>query len=55
MRKDAEANEEVDKKRKEIVEARNMADTLIYAVEKTIKDSGDKITPEDKKNVEEKQ
>ena len=54
MRKDAEANEEVDKKRKEIVEARNMADTLIYAVEKTIKDSGDKITPEDKKNVEEK-
>ncbi len=54
MRKDAEANEEVDKKRKEIVEARNMADTLIYAVEKTIKDAGDKITPEDKKNVEEK-
>ena len=54
MRKDAEANEEVDKKRKEIVEARNMADTLIYAVEKTIKDAGDKIMPEDKKNVEEK-
>ena len=54
MRKDAEANEEDDKKRKEAVEARNMADTLIYTVEKTLKDAGDKISTEDKKDVEEK-
>ena len=54
MRKDAEANEEDDKKRKEAVEARNMADTLIYTVEKTLKDDGDKISTEDKKDVEER-
>ena len=54
MRKDAEANEEEDKKKKDMVEVRNTAETLIYTVEKTLKDAGDKIQEEDKKDVEEK-
>jgi len=54
MRKDAEAHEEEDKKKREMVEARNMADTLLYTVEKTLKDAGDKVGAGDKKDVEEK-
>ena len=54
MRKDAQTHEEEDKKRKELVEARNMADTLLYSVGKTLKDAGDKVSPQDKKDVEEK-
>ena len=54
MRKDAQTHEEEDKKRKELVEVRNMADTLLYSVEKTLKDAGDKVSLQDKKDVEEK-
>ncbi len=54
MRKDAEAHAEEDKKQKELVEIRNMADSLIYTSEKTVKDAGDKATDEEKKEVEEK-
>jgi molecular chaperone DnaK len=43
MMKDAEANAEEDRKRKELVEARNNADQLVYSVDKTIKDLGDKV------------
>jgi molecular chaperone DnaK len=43
MMKDAEANAEEDRKRKETVEARNEADQLIYSTEKTLKDLGDKV------------
>lgn len=43
MMKDAEAHAEEDRKRKELVEARNQADQLIYTVDKTIKDLGDKV------------
>lgn len=43
MMKDAEAHAEEDRKRKELVEARNQADQLIYSVDKTIKDLGDKV------------
>ncbi|HZG76908.1 MAG TPA: molecular chaperone DnaK [Paenibacillus sp.] len=43
MVKEAERNAEEDRKRKELVEARNTADQLIYTVEKTIKDLGDKV------------
>ncbi|MFM9279807.1 molecular chaperone DnaK [Paenibacillus jiagnxiensis] len=42
MMKDAELHAEEDKKRKELVEAKNSADQLIYSVDKTIKDLGDK-------------
>ncbi len=54
MKKDAEAHADEDKKKKELVEARNMADTLIFSTEKAIKDAGDKITVDEKKPVEEK-
>ncbi len=54
MRKDAEAHAEEDKKQKELVEIRNMADSLIYTSEKTVKDAGDKVTDDEKKEVEEK-
>lgn len=53
MRKDAEAHAEEDKKKKELIEARNMADTLVYTTEKAMRDAGDKITADEKKPVEE--
>jgi molecular chaperone DnaK len=43
MMKDAEAHAEEDRKRKELVEVRNQADQLVYTVDKTIKDLGDKV------------
>lgn len=43
MMKDAEAHADEDRKRKELVEARNNADQLVYSVDKTIKDLGDKV------------
>ena len=42
-----------DKKKKEMVEAKNQADTLIYTAEKTLSDAGDKVSDEDKKPVTE--
>jgi molecular chaperone DnaK len=51
--KDAEMHAEDDKKKKEIVEARNSADALIYSTEKSIKDLGDKVDSETKSKVEE--
>jgi len=54
MQKDAEKHAEEDKKKKELIEAKNMADSLIYTTEKTLKDAGDKVSAEDKKDVEEK-
>jgi molecular chaperone DnaK len=49
MRKDAEAHAEEDLKRKELIEARNLADNAVYTAEKTLRDLGDKI-PEDMKS-----
>ena len=54
MKKDAEAHASEDKKKQEAIETKNLADTLIYTCEKTIKDAGDKIKPEDKKEIEDK-
>ncbi|MDP3964584.1 MAG: molecular chaperone DnaK [bacterium] len=54
MKKDAEVHATEDKKKKELIEARNIADTLVYTAEKTIRDGKDKIKDEDKKAVEEK-
>lgn len=54
MKKDAEAHAEEDKKRREQVEVKNMAETMIYTTEKMLKDAGDKAKEEDKKLVEEK-
>jgi len=52
MKKDAEMHAEEDKKKKDLIEARNMADSLSYTTEKSMKDAGDKITAEEKKPVE---
>lgn len=49
--KDAEKYAEEDKKRKEAVEAKNNADQLIFAMEKTLNESGDKISEEDKETL----
>jgi molecular chaperone DnaK len=54
MAKDAEAHAEEDKKKKEAVEARNLADTLVYTTEKALRDAGEKIAADKKKPVEEK-
>ncbi len=52
MVKEAEANKETDKKKREAVDARNQADTLIHSTEKNLKDHGAKISEADKKAIE---
>ncbi len=54
MKKDAEAHAEEDKKKKESIEVKNMAETMVYTTEKMMKEAGDKAKEEDKKEVEEK-
>ena len=54
MKKDAEIHATEDKKKQEAIEIKNTADALVYTCEKTLKDAGDKIKPEDKKEVEDK-
>jgi molecular chaperone DnaK len=53
MKKEAELHAEEDKKRKELIEARNMADSAVYTAEKTLRDNGDKISEDIKKEVNE--
>ena len=52
MVKDAEANAESDKQKREEVDVKNQADSLIFQVEKNIKEHGDKISAEDKSKIE---
>lgn len=52
MQKDAEAHADEDRKRKEIVETKNQADSMIYATEKSMKDLGDKVDSETKNKVQ---
>ena len=52
MVKDAEANKEADKKKRESVDARNQADSLVFSTEKSLKEHGDKISAEEKKAIE---
>ena len=52
MVKDAEANKEEDKKKRESVDVRNQADTLIHSTEKNLKEHGSKITDAEKKAIE---
>jgi len=54
MKKDAEIHAAEDKKKQESIEAKNTADALVYTSEKTLKDAGDKVKGEDKKEVEDK-
>jgi len=52
MVKEAEANKEADKKKRETVDSRNQADSLIFSTEKSLKEHGDKVTTEEKKSIE---
>jgi len=52
MVKDAEANKETDKKKRESVDVRNQADTMIHSVEKNLKEHGSKISETEKKAIE---
>ena len=54
MQKDAELHADEDKKKKEIIEAKNQADSLIYSTEKTLKEFDGKVDPEAKINIEKK-
>jgi|YNPBryulayer2012_1023412.scaffolds.fasta_scaffold00900_2 molecular chaperone DnaK len=53
MRKEAEAHAEEDRRRKELIEARNTADNAVYTAEKALRDLGDKVPTEVKTKVEE--
>ena len=52
MVKEAEAHAGEDSRKKKLIEARNEADTVVYTVEKTLHEHGDKITPEDRSGIE---
>lgn len=54
MKKDAELHAEDDRKKRELADARNVADTLVYAAEKGLREGGDKISSEVKSDVESK-
>ena len=54
MMKEAEANKEADEKRKEMADAKNDADQAIFAAEGAIRDLGEKLTDDEKKDVEDK-
>jgi molecular chaperone DnaK len=54
MVQDAERNKEEDERRRSHIEARNQADTLVFAAEKTLRDQGDQINPDLKSEVESK-
>ncbi|MDW9478680.1 molecular chaperone DnaK [Sinorhizobium meliloti] len=51
MVRDAEANAEADRKRREAVEAKNQAESLIHSTERSLKDFGDKVSEEDRKSI----
>ena len=53
MVKDAEANKDADKKKREEVDTKNQGDTLVHSVEKQLKEHGDKLSAEDKSKLEE--
>ena len=53
MVKEAEANKEADKKKREEVDVKNQADTLTHQIDKQLKEHGDKLAEDDKKKIEE--
>ena len=52
MKQDATTHHEEDKKKKELVELKNTADTIIYTVEKALRDAGDKVSADVKKSID---
>jgi molecular chaperone DnaK len=51
--REAESHAEEDRKRKDLIEARNQADSLAYSIEKNVKEFGDKVGPAEKAGIEE--
>jgi molecular chaperone DnaK len=54
MKKEAEVHAEEDRKKKDLIESKNLADNLIYTTEKTLREAGDKVSADTKKEIEEK-
>ena len=54
MKKEAELHLEEDRKKRELIEIKNQAENTIYLAEKTSREAGDKITPEERKEIEDK-
>lgn len=54
MKEDAKSHAEEDKKKKEAIEAKNIAESLVYTTEKMLKEQADKMKEQDKKQIEEK-
>ena len=54
MKKEAEEHADEDKKKKELAETRNLAEQLILTTEKTMKDAGEKVAPDEKREIEDK-
>jgi len=54
MKKDAEANAAEDAKKKEMIEAKNIAEQLVYTAEKSLKDAGEKVPADLRKSIEDK-
>lgn len=54
MKTEAASHEEEDKKKKDLIDAKNSAENLVYTAEKALKDAGDKVPENDKKEIETK-
>lgn len=54
MKQDAQKHAEDDKKKRELIDARNTAETLVYTAEKALRDAGDKVPKDTKKEIEDK-
>lgn len=54
MAKEAELYAEQDRVKKELIETKNLAETMVYTTEKALKEHGDKLPPEDVKNIQDK-
>jgi len=54
MKKEAEIHSKEDQRKRDLIEAKNMADNLIYTAEKTLKDAGDKVSSEIRQEVNQK-
>lgn len=54
MTNEAEKHADSDRKKKELIETKNLAETLVYTTEKALKDAGDEVSEDEKKNIEEK-
>ena len=52
MVKEAEANAEEDKKKREVIDTKNQADTMVHSAEKNLKEFGDKVSDQEKNAIE---